>query len=416
MPDRITLERAAPCVRSDDCDALPDVGAVTSFPRFDFTVRDVRRAGEVVSGRDLLWTEERQPELRRAFTIANNWRDSHAYPMRSIRFSLLFYIRNHRLTGFTAARLKRMPAIQRKLRRMQDHGKPMFLNQLQDLGGCRAIMSTMDDVRSLVALMKERSRHEYRGENDYIEASKDDGYRCHHLKYAFKGRGDSTIHDGRRVEVQIRTVLQHAWATAIEAVGLFRGENLKGSDGSLEWLTLFQLMSAEFAEAERCDSPSGSLSREARMQGIKDLEAQLDALNTLESLSHASDWSQTAILPSRKPTHYLLHYNRERKTVEVSHYFKPLYAVAAYDEAEKIADRQGVDSSNVVLVEVDKIDNLRLSYPNYFGDVQLFKEQLRLVVKGQAVDEYTVARQQLVPPRPVEKIDPRWMTRRGRWT
>jgi hypothetical protein len=36
----------------------------------------------------------------------------------------------------------------------------------------------------------------------------------------------------------------------------------------------------------------------------------------------------------------------------------------------------------VVLVEVDKLDNLERSYPNYFGDVQIFKEQLRLVTKG----------------------------------
>jgi hypothetical protein len=33
-------------------------------------------------------------------------------------------------------------------------------------------------------------------------------------------------------------------------VGLFRGEELKSGKGSSEWLRLFAIMSAEFAEAE----------------------------------------------------------------------------------------------------------------------------------------------------------------------
>jgi hypothetical protein len=35
-----------------------------------------------------------------------------------------------------------------------------------------------------------------------------------------------------------------------EAVGLFDGEDLKGNQGSADWLRLFQLMSLEFAVAE----------------------------------------------------------------------------------------------------------------------------------------------------------------------
>lgn len=388
---------------------------MSKFPHFEYSVRDVRRAGEVISG-DLLWTPEREEEIRRAFTIANNWRDSHAYPMRSIRFSLLIHIRNHNLAGFTAARLKRMQAIRRKLRRMRDRGRPLNLNQLQDFGGCRAIMNTMEDVRNLVDVMKARSAHEFRGEDDYIASPKADGYRSHHLKYAFCGRGDSEVHNGRRIEVQIRTVLQHSWATAIEAVGLFRGEDLKGNDGNLQWLRLFQLMSAEFAEAEGCSPPTGLPSRKERMEEIKDLEADLDALNALESLSHASEWTRIAVQPRQRPTHYLIQYNRDTKTVEVHPYNKPLFAVEAYDEAENSAKSVDSGASNIVLVEVDKLDNLKRSYPNYFGDVQLFKSQLRLVTKGKAVSEYTVTHQQAVPAQPVERVDPSWLRRRGRWS
>ena len=71
--------------------------------------------------------------------------------------------------------------------------------------------------------------------------------------FSFCGRdADTVIYNGKRIELQVRTRLQHSWATAVEAVGLFRGEELKNHKGSEEWLRLFKLLSAEFAEAERC--------------------------------------------------------------------------------------------------------------------------------------------------------------------
>jgi Region found in RelA / SpoT proteins len=87
-----------------------------------------------------------------------------------------------------------------------------------------------------------------REEDDYIARPKPDGYRSHHLMFNFRDRRNAGIHDGRRIEVQLRTRLQHSWATAVEAVGLFRGEDLKGNQGNPKWLRLFTLMSAEFAE------------------------------------------------------------------------------------------------------------------------------------------------------------------------
>jgi hypothetical protein len=130
---------------------------MTDFPRFTYSMKDVRRAGEVIAG-DLTWTDETAPKIREAFAIANNYRDSHAYPMRSLRGSIRWYMQVKGLEGVVAARLKRMQAIRRKLARMSLH-----LNQLQDLGGCRAILNSISDVRSLVELLSQ-CRHELRAE------------------------------------------------------------------------------------------------------------------------------------------------------------------------------------------------------------------------------------------------------------
>jgi hypothetical protein len=370
-------------------------------------MKDVKRAGEVISGA-LQWTDETAPQIRRAFQIANNWRDAHAYPMRSIRHQLIYYMQNLGLTGITAARLKRMQAIRKKLRR------PNFslnLSQVQDLGGCRAILVSMAEVRTLVGVLRERSRHELKNEDDYIIAPKIDGYRSHHLMMGFRGRGEKEIYNGRRIEIQIRTRLQHSWATAVEAIGLFRGENLKGDQGSEEWLRFFKLMSAEFAEAEGCSVSPDLPQRNERVTEIRALDKALEASATLDNLSHAVRWAEVSVLPSQRPTHFLIRYDNIARTVEVQPYFAPISAVASYDMAEDIYNKSGEYSENIVLVEVDKLENLTAAYPNYFGDVQLFKSQLKRITQGKRVQEYTAVPQELAPLQPRLLPDGRWIGR-----
>src|SRR5687767_6563886 len=110
----------------------------------NFAMDDVERAGEVIAGA-VPWTPENEPEIRRAFEIANSWRDSHAYPMKSVRSQIISYVRKHKLEGKTYARLKRMPAIRKKLQWLN-----RGLDQLQDLGGCRVILPTVNAVYELV--------------------------------------------------------------------------------------------------------------------------------------------------------------------------------------------------------------------------------------------------------------------------
>src|SRR3954447_12934345 len=59
----------------------------------------------------------------------------------------------------------------------------------------------------------------------------------------------------------------------------------------------------------------------------------------------------------------------------------------------------------MVLVEVGKIENLKKAYPNYFGDVEIFRNQLRLVTRGLPAMEYTMLPKQTIPPRgPQERV------------
>lgn len=381
----------------------------------EYDVEAIRRAGQVIGG-DLTWKPENEDRIREAFSIANQWRDSHSYPMRSMHQTLRALIRLRDIEGVTAARLKRMNAIRGKLRRLSDRRRPLSLHEFQDLGGCRAIMKTMQSAETLIAELKARERHVLWNEDRYMYDARPTGYRSHHLKFEFSGKGEYSKYSGRRIEVQIRTDLQHAWATAVEAIGLFRGEELKSGKGSPEWLRFFALMSAEFAEAEKCDPAKGLPDRAARIKELKDLDGFLGAAQVLENLSTAVHWAEDAVKFNSKPDYYLITYNNETRNVTVEPHYRSRIAIHSYEDAERPDNLSGQDTANVVLIEANKMDSLTKAYPNYFGDVQLFKMQLSKLLNGGVVQEYEIdfQKRSILPPR--ERPDPSWIGRRGMWT
>ncbi len=373
------------------------------FPRSSYSDVDVKKAGRIIAGH-MIWTDESAPLIREAFAVANSWRDSHAFPMRSIRHSVIRYMYNQEIQGISAARLKRMKAIRMKLDRIH-----VGLHQLQDLGGCRFILPTIADVQKLTGILRAQLPHTLRSEKNYIAEPKSDGYRSQHMMYTYIGRKGRVIYDGRRIELQVRTKLQHSWATTVEAVGLFRGEQLKNQQGSDQWLRLFELMSGEFAQVERCAVPTTVPGELQRRREISDLARSLDALQVLESVSYGFRGTDLPLASSYNPTHYLIRYNHTTKTVQVEPYRLSIAATRSYDIAEELDNRTGGNTLNVVLVEVDKIDNLKAAYPNYFGDVELFKSQLRLITRGKSAVEYAVSERQAPVPDTAKRIDLSWL-------
>lgn len=55
--------------------------------------------------------------------------------------------------------------------------------------------------------------------------------------------------------MQIRTAIQHSWATAVEMVGLFRKESLKSGLVDIKWLRFFELVSELFIKLKIKNHP-----------------------------------------------------------------------------------------------------------------------------------------------------------------
>jgi (p)ppGpp synthase/HD superfamily hydrolase len=193
-------------------------------------MHDVRRAGERLAGA-VLWNEDDREAIYRTFAIASSWRDSHVYPMRSVRMSLIQRMRKLEVSGFSASRPKSMASVRRKLRLRST----MKLDKINDLAGCRVVADDIAGLWSMVHELGENFPHPVRGRAyDYVTKGKDDGYRSYHVVFDFQTRDHEAAFDGRRVELQVRTLHHHSLATAVEAVGLFRRENLKGGDRLLK--------------------------------------------------------------------------------------------------------------------------------------------------------------------------------------
>ena len=102
----------------------------------EYTKRQINDAGNTIRRDDA--TEE---ELDFATRVIDNWRAAHAYPLHVIYMHLRGMAAS-REDILVVERLKRLDSIIGKLKREEG----MDLWRMQDLGGCRFIVPTVDEV------------------------------------------------------------------------------------------------------------------------------------------------------------------------------------------------------------------------------------------------------------------------------
>lgn len=315
---------------------------------------------------------------RRATAVLNNWRSCHGYPINTFQATLRDKLKNIDQNALVAQRLKRSPSIIRKLKRF--HG--MQLARMQDIGGLRAVVATLRMVRDLEEnYRRSRFAHELIAERDYIANPKASGYRSVHLIYRYKNER-TPDYNGLLIELQIRTRLQHAWATAVETMGTFLDHALKSSEGPEEWLSFFSLAGSGFANLEGCTPVPGyaNLSREQTFARVANEATRLAVKERLTAFTIALE----AITDDAKGGSYSYHLivlDPVKRTVSIKNYGRRRLAEASREYTRQEYRIRGGEPIQVVLVSAGPIDALRRAYPNFFLDTREFIKQLARMQK-----------------------------------
>jgi ppGpp synthetase/RelA/SpoT-type nucleotidyltranferase len=250
---------------------------------------------------------------------------------------------------FIARRLKRLESIKIKLQRFPQ----MELDRMQDIGGTRAVFNTLDQVKEYINNIKIIDNNSFKiiKENDYITTPKEDGYRSYHI--VFECLLDNL--KGYRVELQVRDLKEHYWATAVEILSIInKSNNLKIGKGE-EYYKRFFYLSSKILHNEY---------NEETIKELKELDKQYKILDILKGFSLGFNSINTEI----KDLIYIIYIDYNTNKVNINPFHKNSIEIASilYKELEK------KDNINAVLIDTSDIKNLEEAYPNYFGDSKKF--------------------------------------------
>ena len=165
---------------------------------------------------------------------------------------------------------------------------------------------------------------------------------------------------GLFLEIQYRTLVQHAWSTAVEVIGFVTESQPKFEKGDLRYQEAMALASEILARAyEKSVGPHPDLDNMELVRKFLKFDQELNLLTTLRGLNSANK----AVSENRNT---ILVFSSTGE-LEIKTYRDAPEALRALFELEK-----QLPERDVVLVRADSSDDVRLAFRNYFSDAREF--------------------------------------------
>lgn len=299
--------------------------------------------------------------------VIEEWRSAHRSVLNTFQAILRARTRG---TGITVAqRHKRRNTIFDKLQRHPT----MKLARMDDVAGCRLIF---DDVSTLHQFRDKflRAKFKHRRLNtpdkyDYILSPKQSGYRGIHDVYQYNVNSAVGRHlAGLLVEIQYRTLVQHAWATAVEVVGFVTQSQPKFEQGDRRYQKAMALASEILARAHEGErGPYPGLSNRDLLREFVSLDRELGLTKTLRGLNEAK-----GEIADKK--NVILMFSRQGE-LRLAAYRDATDALRVLFELEK-----ELPDSDIVLVRADSGEEVRLAFRNYFSDARDFLRLMEIAL------------------------------------
>ncbi|WP_242512651.1 RelA/SpoT domain-containing protein, partial [Enterobacter hormaechei] len=267
---------------------LPDAGNNMANAQYEkgkivleHSKNQVKKAGECI--------RKGNGDIEKAIEIIQQYRAAHLYPLMIIKNLVWKHAQKINKNAIIARRLKRLPTIIDKLRRKTLDGvtpNSIAVTRMSDIGGCRVIVENRLQLLLLdSSLDKSRTTHKSKVK-DYIKSPKSTGYRGIHRIYTCYDKDEAHQWKGFDIEVQLRTKLQHLWATTIEVVDLCEGRTLKTNpfESNPSWVNFFRLMSEFIAEEEEFITLTPQEKNQIKIR-LMSLNDKLNAIEKLKSFN-----------------------------------------------------------------------------------------------------------------------------------
>ena len=333
----------------------------------------VRKAGHILA------TNTGNVDADDAFSLLSQWRSLHSYPINTFQATLRQKINTLGLkNAIVAQRLKRTPSIIAKLKRL----KTMGLDRMQDIGGLRIVLASVDDVYRLHDdILNSRFEHKIKLPDDYIKNPKKDGYRSLHQVFKYKNRRHPEL-NGLCIELQIRTRLQHSWATAVETLGIIEKSSFKTGEGEDEFKRFFKLSSALFSIHEKCSVIDELKNHDplAIAKEFEELETRLHVFMKLKGLTLSARHIETANKNAR--VYHVVELDMENRSVSLTPFLSSEVSKAeSYYTTRELLTRDN-PNIDVVLISAGNIKAIKKAYPNYFLDTDDFIRNLKKICEN----------------------------------
>lgn len=313
--------------------------------------------------------------------VIEEWRYAHRHVLNS--FQAILRTRTRNTDVVVAQRHKRRRTIVDKLARLPK----MQLGRMDDVAGCRLIFQ---DLAQLITFRNQvhaaRFKHRLRNDPDkydYIENPKPSGYRGVHDIYEYDVNSEAgKDYKGLYIELQYRTIYQHAWATAVEVVGHITENQPKFDKGDGRFIRQLQLASEIISRSwEDLVSCAPELADEELVQEFIELEDATHLMGMLRGLNAAN-----ADLTEKK--NVILVFG-EAAELEMFSFRDATDALKALFEMEKT-----MPGKDIVLVKGDSNDDVREAFKNYFSDardfINMIDEGCRRLMEHRTIEMVTM--------------------------
>lgn len=123
---------------------------------------------------------------------------------------------------FVTGRVKPVASIREKMIRRQIR-EERLANDMEDIAGIRIMCQFVEDIYTVVDIIRKRSDMQIIEERDYIANRKPSGYRSYHIVVLYPVQLLNSQTD-IKVEIQVRTLAMNFWATIEHSLGYkYRG-------------------------------------------------------------------------------------------------------------------------------------------------------------------------------------------------